>query len=52
METQNHLRDGVDLKYFTTDTRDELCAVASRTVAAVTKLMSYLHRRTRSKSRT
>ena len=52
METQNHLRDGVDLKYFTAETRDELCAMAIRTVAAVTKLMSYLQRCRRPRSRT
>jgi four helix bundle protein len=42
METSNHLRDGVDRRYFTQPQIDPLLVLAKRASAAVTGLIRYL----------
>jgi four helix bundle protein len=43
MESQNHLRDAVDKKYITDETRLKLDALAETALEEVTGLMEYLH---------
>ena len=48
METDNHLKDALDLRYITNEERAKVCRLVDRAIGATTKLILYLKGRGRS----
>jgi four helix bundle protein len=47
METDNHLKDGLDLRHITNDECANVCHLANRAIGATTRLIVYLKGRGR-----